>query len=592
MTSNRTSLRLIHARPADLLACGLLTMIVSLLASGRRFASLAAGDLLNPDSYMRLARLEEILRRGSLVDVVPNDVSGHGMVLSWSHLLDAILLTLALPWRLVLDTSSALHVAAVMVGPFGMGALGAALAWAVAPFVPRVWLWTGPLLAALSPGVLGYGLPGILHHHVLLAVVAVMALGLAARAAVASREQGIGIGARLGAWAGVGFWLSPESMPFVLLAFGLLWLAWLTAPRDGLAPRAMAAGAVCLMVTATAFFIDPPIASPLSPFVDRLSVVYIALAFVLMLIGTAAVAIDRAGLSGGVRAGVALLIGTVFLSGWILAFPALQRGAEGVVDEAMARAMLGHILEMQPVRGTADILGLLLNATCATALMAMLAVARRDMLLGYAALCGVFVLAIGQSHVRFSTYAAVYAAAVLPVALAWTQQRLASRGEAAMATARMVVLGVAILSVQARAFTTILLPDALAAEGAETSDCKARPIVPLLVPYAGSVVLSDVDEVPELLYRTGLRTVGSLYHRDPSAFMRLRAAWDSPPSDEVPRAVLVTEADLLLLCLKTSQPYGRSQTLHARLTRGEVPPWLTPLWTAPAEGHMLYRVQR
>ena len=46
-----------------------------------------------------------------------------------------------------------------------------------------------------------------------------------------------------------------------------------------------------------------------------------------------------------------------------------------------------------------------------------------------------------------------------------------------------------------------------------------------------AVVPADVNDTPDLLYRTQVRTVGSLYHRDIEAFARLRAAWRVPPSD-------------------------------------------------------------
>ena len=37
----------------------------------------------------------------------------------------------------------------------------------------------------------------------------------------------------MGTWAGLGLWLSPETMPFSLLAFAVLGLAWLLVPRWG-----------------------------------------------------------------------------------------------------------------------------------------------------------------------------------------------------------------------------------------------------------------------------------------------------------------------------------------------------------------------
>ena len=104
--------------------------------------------------------------------------------------------------------------------------------------------------------------------------------------------------------------------------------------------------------------------------------------------------------------------------------------------------------------------------------------------------------------------------------------------------------------------------------------------------------------MPELLYRTGILTVGSLYLRNVAAFMRLRAAWRSGPSDAVPEAVRATGATLVLVCTHAGVHAGRSslvgdlppETLLDRLNRGQVPPWLKEVAKDPASGHVLYRI--
>ena len=65
----------------------------------RSFPGVLHVDLLNRDSYMRLDRLHDILARHAPVRVVLRDASGAGAALHWSHLLDSLLLLLALPLR-------------------------------------------------------------------------------------------------------------------------------------------------------------------------------------------------------------------------------------------------------------------------------------------------------------------------------------------------------------------------------------------------------------------------------------------------------------------------------------------------------------
>jgi hypothetical protein len=93
-----------------------------------------------------------------------------------------------------------------------------------------------------------------------------------------------------------------------------------------------------------------------------------------------------------------------------------------------------------------------------------------------------------------------------------------------------------------------------------------------------------------LLYRTGVLTVGSLYHRNAEAFMRLRAAWRSKPGAVPDAAVQATGASLLLVCPRADQQQGTDRPQDALLNRllaGEVPPWLRRIGAEPS-GYVLY----
>jgi hypothetical protein len=126
------------------------------LATGREMIDrILAGGLFNPDSYMRLVRIEEMLQQHRTLDVVTRDGSGAGTLLHWSHLLDSALCLLAAPFTLVLDQHGALHLAASLLGPISIGLLGIAVAWAAYPLADRRWLWLAPVAAALSLPIVG-----------------------------------------------------------------------------------------------------------------------------------------------------------------------------------------------------------------------------------------------------------------------------------------------------------------------------------------------------------------------------------------------------------------------------------------------------
>src|SRR5690348_252256 len=99
----------------------LLAVMLDLVLGLRAPGNVLAGSLLNPDSYMRMVRLRDMLAQHALLDVVPRDGSGDGTLLPWSHLLDALILLLSVPLRAVMSGSQALHGAALALGPIGVG---------------------------------------------------------------------------------------------------------------------------------------------------------------------------------------------------------------------------------------------------------------------------------------------------------------------------------------------------------------------------------------------------------------------------------------------------------------------------------------
>lgn len=208
----------------------------------------------------------------------------------------------------------------------------------------------------------------------------------------------------------------------------------------------------------------------------------------------------------------------------------------------------------------------------------------------YVAVCGLVSLGLGMAHVRFATYSALMAAAMLPVALSACADSIRLPARQSFARIALVALF----------FVLPFLPysvgaSAKAAAPGSVPSCSLRDAGSWLAPYAGQIVLANVSDTPELLYRSGVKTVGSLYHRGIAGYMRLRAAWRSLPSPTPPEAVRQTRASYVLFCPRP----GRSEmvadlppiTLLDRLQQGDVPPWLEQVAEHSASGHVLYRVK-
>jgi hypothetical protein len=555
-----------------LAGCFALSALLGIASSMGTFRQALQGELINPDSYMRLVRLHDELAAGHTLHGVARDGSGHGTVLHWSHLLDSLLVLLAAPLTLLTDTDTALRWAGLALGPLSLGALGAALAWAVAPVAGRGFLWAAAVASALAPAILGYGMVGVVHHHVLLAAAAAMAAGWALRLALG--QGGSAAGMALGAWVPAGIWLSPETMPFGLMAFGGLALAWLLKPATpGLRPGLAAAGSTLLALVAAALLVDPPAGGRFTLEVDCLSGVYLALGAACCAAGWA---MARLGRTGGAA------LGGLCLLAWMAAFPSLLRGAAAVVPAAQLQALDG-ISELAPINTLHDLLGYLVTGILTAGLLGWLAWRRQSALLAYAAFCGLVIVVLAAVHVRFSTYAATIAAAMLPVALTLANRALAGAEEHRRALARVGLIALAVLLPR----LAVLLPaPASASPPVSGALCNTRAAAALLAPYAGRIVLTHPNDTPELLYRTGVLTVGSLYHRNAEALLRLQAAWKGVAGTVPGPAVEATGATLFLICPREKPPPG-ADTLAARLSAGDVPPWLRRIAAEPS-GYVLY----
>jgi hypothetical protein len=563
-----------------------------LLMGWRSWAAVASGALFDPDSYVRLIRIRDGLAHGGFGYMLPGDAAGAGTEIYWSHLLDLVILLLAAPLRLFLDSAAALHWAGVATGPLSVGLLAASVTWAVRPLAATGWRWTAPLMTVLAPGVIGYGALGVIHYHVPMAAIDVLTVGCAGRAAVGDGRAA----ALAGLCAAFGIWLSPESVPFALMAFAALVLAWAARPSDARVTVAPARfGLAMLGVTACALATDPPMRGIFAVEFDRISIAYLALAVLIAATGAGLAGLDRIDWRTRRRTLAGLLVSAAAGGAWLALFPAVLSGTGALMSPEQARAFFDSIVEMAPITDVSIMFLYLFAPALAVVFMAFSALRSRSLLRAYAALCALVLVLLGREHVRFAIYAQVMAAMTLPVALTEFGTALARRPPLAAALARVGGFALFLLVPLVPAELGWTADTALARAAAPDS-CSLRDAIPLLAPYAGEVVLTSPNDVPELLYRTRVRTVGSLYHRGIAGFMRLRAAWRARPADEVPLEVLASGASYILICPSPHRSVllaGLPQdTLLDRLDRGDVPSWLGRVDGFDDGTYRLYRIAR
>lgn len=528
---------------------------------------LMQGALINPDSAMRLVRLNDIVTAGAPLHAVMRDGSGGGTVLHWSHLLDSLLILLAAPLAPALGWPAALHGAGLASGPLAMAGLGAALAWAAAPAAERGWLWTAGLAAAAAPVLLGYGALGVVHHHILLVVAVAMAAGWAhriVRGACSPTTGGLALGASLAA----GLWLSPEALPFALAALGAVWAAWFASPTSRpMAQALVAASGVYTTLTLLMLLADPPMASLLATEPDRLSI-----AFVLLGAGAFATSLVALGTGSRLRA---LACGLAAAVSWLNLFPAVLEGTHGLMTPDQASAFFTGINEMLPVSSLRGAMEHLFGGMASVAFLLLLALRQRGAAraaLALAALAVAAAVALTALHVRFAAYPVCAAAVLLPVLLTRLSRSSLSPSWQAAGRSSALTLGVCVPFLVGIATPSHAVAGPMAV-------CRVTDAAPLLAPYPGAIVLAHVNHSPDLLYATKVRTVGSLYHRNPEAYVRLHEALRGVPSETSPGPLVqATAATHVLACPGA----GRTMLLHGlprttlldRVNDDHPPSWL------------------
>ncbi len=551
---------------------------LEIVVGAQAWPGVFAGNLSDPDSYMRLERILQGIHAGHLTNIVARDDSGAGVLVEWSRMLDAVIWALALPFAALIGWKKALLVAGVALGPIGTGLLGVALAFAAERFVLRGLLWILPLSAALLPALQNYAMPGTVTHHVLLLAAIAATAGLVVRA----WDGDSGWNFLAGLAGGFAVWLTPETMPFVLLCYGILFLHWLEI-AEGAALAACGAGFFDVLGFGLA--IDPPYGGYGVVETDRLSVVFVALGIALLLIGAALWRLERVK-SFPLRRAAGIAVAVAVFAAWLALFPKILLGPYGLMSPADAKLFFGQIEEMQPAAPDVTSFAFLWPGMLALVIAAVRALQSRDWRWWYVFACLCLACVLGVKFLRFAPVASAAAAILVAIAATRVSVRFADR-QGLAAAGRILLLALLLLAPRLPAL-------AQAHQPAVGPSCDLRSFAPSLDVAAGKVVLADVNETPELLWRTKILTVGSLYHHGIAGFLRDRAAWRAAPGTAEPPEVAATGAAYVLFCTGA----GRSglvadlpkSSLWDALLAGQAPPWLGVAAAEQKTGWRLYKV--
>lgn len=557
------------------------------------------GLSFDPDSYMHLARFREgygIFHGG----FVPRDNAPYGTVLPWTMPFDGALALLYAIGRTFTDPSRALYFAARIVSPFFCVTLGPIIFFGLRPFFPVRERVVMAGLGATAPGLIAFSVPGEADHHALVMWASVLfALALSHYLFLDRRRSWRAAAAGIAA-AGA-LWTSLEG--FIIIGAGLSALML----HRCLVERARAeriwvsdlvlGGAFAFAVTG-AWLVDPPYEGLSALKTDRLSIVYVAFAW---LFSVALVGVDvyllRARrfsrLSNLVVAG--LLGGAAFLS-WIAIEPDVVRGPFGQVDRSLSEVFFAdHDPEMLPIWRLTD--WTVPHAACLvlTWLSLGLCIARAGRPHRWYWIAGAFLMVpislIGIRYIRAIYFAEVFGSVPLGLVLADFTRRFPKHiGYAAVAASVGVSLGAA---GGVRLLLLQLTPSHENVLVAESALCDSKSLSDAIAPIrdTDAIVMVDINFAPQVLFLSPrLRTIAGPFHRNAEG-VRDALAFFGAQDGAAARAILDKRGVEYVLVCDRKRDENRDFVFADRILHNP-PGWLAQVGPGSSRsGFRLYRVR-
>ena len=565
------------------------------------FSYVLQGELINPDSYMRLVRIQEAFDHHEwFTSVVSRNESGAGTLIYWSHLVDAFILALSLPLKFLLGCQKALFWAAALYGPVCVGLLGAFSAWAIKPLVSRAWLWIVPLGIALSPSIINYGHIGIATHHLTILLFTVIAWGFVGRAYLQEcpfYAWGAGIA------SGLAIWVSPEAAPFCLMGFGTFVIASICQPSNALVRSMKFYGAGFLGLITVALFLDPPYQGMLSVQLDRISCTFLILAALICAYAFIPYVLWRLQTPLGKRV-VWMCSGALFaMTIWLCLFPAYLHGLSGLMTPEQAKEFF-ITTEMAPIANFIDLMTYGFAGIASVAVLCVLSFRQKNSpypyLLWYVSICASLCTLLALMHIRFAMYSSAISIMTMACVLSLFTRTPTQKWDQAirlLALISFLILPNLVGDVDA-AFGLGVQSSAERREKDVQRSCRLEDARMLLYSIPGRTVLADVNIGPALLYKTDINIVGAFYHAGIKGYMKQKAAWGASDSVAKPSEIVASGADYILICPEPpmrknhlSEKEQTHTTLLERLNTGEVPSWLSAVPHSARTDWVLYQIR-
>ena len=570
---------------------------VGLVVKGN--APVLDGVLIDPDGYLRLARVAQLWQDGNWFDPVFTRIGPpEGLALHWSRPFDLLLLLGALLASPLLGFEAGLFWWGAVLGPLLQIAAVIALVWAAAPLLPRAWRCLLAFLFVAQPAVFGAFAVGRPDHHGVQVILFVLLIGLTLRLIFDPAR------ARAAIWAGaisaLAVWISVESILPVVLSIAALGLVWLFGE-----PRALRAlviqAASALVAVLAALLIERGSGAFSSVVIDRLSLAHLAVFAVNLGFWLAMAWVARRGGAGNLvaRGGAAAFGALAGLALLWLALPGLFADPMDNGDALYRVKHMIHIEELQPLIRLPDSwdgdwagavtrpllwLGLALMAGPWLIYRIWAAAGAERLAWVYLGLGAALFLPLAARQVRWAFYPEVFLLIPYAALAGAFLDRVAARTSEQLIGVLRPLLVVALCAwFYVPAGMSDTPPQSSAAIRSAVS-CPIRELAPLLDDPTGlgaapRTILALIDFGPELLYRTRHSVLAIPNHRRQPGFTagyRIMTASDFAAAERGLRAAGV---DLVLVCPNSAESWfynteSGEKTLSQALQAGDPPGYL------------------
>lgn len=563
------------------------------------------GELMGPDSYMRMVRVQELLTHWDWHNSgIPRSNAPYGDNLHWTRPFDILLLIIGAPIALFAGWHEALFWAGAIVSPLLLLLCGFALIWAITP-VSRPNSWLLPAIAILiQPGILAYAVLGRADHHIFLLLLFILSIGCMLRGLKNRYDLRIlFVGGML---SGFAIWLSVENFLSVVAISGALGLAWLLSPENRARQGALYALGM-LMMLALAMVSTHPESQWLKPVYDKVGPAHVLFAGLLLAFWCGILVLQ--GLIGRPKNHLeAIALAVLFAVFAAAVYYRYYRGFFGgpmvKVNPEIVTIWLDRVVEMKPIvpRSLVSLgefifyLGQGLIAL--PYLLWKLWKEREDPAwMAWFGLCVAIVIywPVATLHVRFSSFTEV----LFIIVLADLVDRMLIAIESNQNLVFRVLgksAAICLLLVATTGLGSLLMNSgktANAGGGSASPDVKTIADVcsiPAISQFLETsdrwpadkklTILALLDIGPELLYRTRHQVLATPYHRNDQGILDSYKIMTADNMDDAKALADTRDIDLVLICPDSPERVfftapERKDTLYRALADGNPPSWLT-----------------